>query len=232
MNENKLKKTVSVIKKKNIYYLTNDKNKLKKFKPWIGDIFSFLYDRIMEKSVFPKKFGGYINKHFELLRKEFKNIHNKNILEIATGSGNAVFFLNNDNQYTGIDISSGLLRQADRRFAKFGFKNVELYNASASELPFDDNNFDMGICNLSLNFFDNIELFIKELSRVLKAEATFFCSVPAPERKTSKSIIHGTLYSENELKTFFQKYSFDFESKPYKNGALLYFIAKLKENEK
>ena len=30
MNENKLKKTVSVIKKKNIYYLTDNKDKLKK----------------------------------------------------------------------------------------------------------------------------------------------------------------------------------------------------------
>lgn len=228
--KNKLKKTVSVIKKKKIYYLTDNNNKLKKFKPWLGDIFSFLYDRIMEKSIFPKKFGGDINKHFELLKKEFKNIHNKNILEIATGSGNAVFFLNNDNQYTGIDISPGLLRQADNRFTKFGFKNVELYNANASELPFGDNNFGMAICNLSLNFFDNFELFIKELRRVLKTGATFFCSIPVPERKTTKSTIHGTLYSENELKTIFQKYNFDFESKPYKNGALLYFIAKLKKS--
>ncbi|MCD4772207.1 MAG: hypothetical protein K8R41_02345 [Bacteroidales bacterium] len=69
MKKNKLKKTVSVIKRKNIYYLTNDKNRIKEFKPWLGDIFSFLYDRIMEKSIFPKKFGGDINKHFELLRK-------------------------------------------------------------------------------------------------------------------------------------------------------------------
>lgn len=70
------------------------------------------------------------------------------------------------------------------------------------------------------------------MNNKLKPEATFFCSVPVSERKTSKSTIHGTLYSENELKTLFQKYNFDFESKPYENGALLYFIVKLKKNEK
>ncbi len=42
MKKNKLKKTVSVIKRKNIYYLTDNENKIQKFKPWLGDIFSFL----------------------------------------------------------------------------------------------------------------------------------------------------------------------------------------------
>ncbi len=82
---------------------------------------------------------------------------------------------------------------------------------------------------MSLNFFDNIESFLKELIRVLKFKAIFFCSVPIPERKPQNSKIRGTLYSEKKLKTIFEKYGFSFESKPYENGAVLYFTAVLNE---
>jgi len=76
-------------------------------------------------------------------------------------------------------------------------------------------------------FFSDTKLFIKELKRVLKHESTFFCSVPVPERKPVKSTIHGTLYSEKELKTFFESAGFKFDSKSQKNGAVLYFMASL-----
>jgi ubiquinone/menaquinone biosynthesis C-methylase UbiE len=231
MKSDKQKNGISFIKKRNINYLIDENGNLKKLKPWLGDVFSFLYDRIIEKFIFPKKFNGDISKHNKILKTEFKDIHNYNILEIATGSGNVAYFLNNDNKYTGIDISPGLLRKAYSRFRKYGFKDVELYNASADELPFPDNVFDFAICNLSLNFFNDIELFIQELKRVLKFGSTFYCSVPIPERKLSESKIRGTLYSEDKLMLTFKNNNFSFESKQYKNGALLYFSAVLNESE-
>ena len=103
-----------------------------------------------------------------------------------------------------------------------------MFNTSANELPFTDNIFDFAICNLSLNFFNDIDLFLLELRRILKINSAFFCCVPIPERKPEKSKIRGTLYSEIELNKIFKKYGFDFESKPYKNGAVLYFTAILK----
>ncbi len=229
MKQNKQDDEIPAIKKGNIYYLPDSNGKVKKYKPWLGDIFSFLYDKIMEKSIFPKKFNGNIQEHHKILKTIFKNIHNSNILEIATGSGNAALFLNNDNTYSGIDISPGLLQKANRRFQGYGFREIKLYNASADELPFLDTVFDYAVCNLSLNFFDDIELFIKELRRVLKDGSTFFCSVPVPERKLPDSKIRGTLYSENELVAFFKKYNFNFKSMSYRNGALLYFSAILNE---
>lgn len=213
------------IKKKNINYVLDTKGHLKKYKPWLGDIFSFLYDRIMEKSIFPGKFNADIDKHIEILKNESRDIHHARILEIATGSGNAALFLNKDNNYTGVDISPGLLRRAYASFNESGFEMVELYVSAADDLPFPDYHFDFAFCHLSLNFFDDIELFIRELKRVLKHGATFFCSVPVPERKPAKSTIHGTLYTEKELKTFFETGGFNFESNSHVNGALLYFTA-------
>ncbi len=69
----------------------------------------------MEKSIFPKLFNGDIHKNFKILEKEFKHIHNLNIIEIATGSGTLSEFLPNDNKYVGIDISKGLLKKANLR---------------------------------------------------------------------------------------------------------------------
>ena len=219
----------STIKKQGINYLIDEKGKIKKFKSWLGDIFSFMYDRIMEKNIFPKLFNGDINKHFEILQKEFNDIHNLKIIEIAVGSGTLSRYLPNDNRYVGIDISKGLLKKAILRFKKYGFENFELYNTKAEMLPFDDSTFNFAVCNLSLNFFDSIDLFLQELKRVLKINSPFFCSVPIPERRTSKSKIHGKLYSEIELNEIFKKYGFDFKRRPYENGAVLYFTATLKE---
>jgi SAM-dependent methyltransferase len=223
----KLKESIRTIKKNGINYILDDKGRLRKFKPWLGDIFSFLYDRIMEKSVFPKKFKGSITKHLDILKEQYRNIHGRNLLEIASGSGQAAYLLNNDNSYTGIDISRGLLLQAVNKFKANNFQDADFYIADASDLPFSEGYFDIAICDLSLNFLGDIETFIKELKRVMKKGSIFYCSVPIPERKDPKVTIHGSLYPENKLKNLFEKYGFSFMPKSSENGALLYFEAEL-----
>ena len=225
MEKIKIKDSVNITKKNGLNHLLDDKNKLKKYKPWLGDLFSFLYDRIMEKSVFPKKFNASIEEHYKILGKIFENIFDKTIIEFATGSGDAIKFLNNNNIYAGVDISSGLLRLAKKKFDQNSFTRFELYNVDACETPFQDNTFDIAICNLSLNFFQNIDNFILELNRILKPSGTFYCSTPIPERKKSKSIIHGNLHKLDDLKRMFENNNFGFEPLSYENGALLYFKA-------
>jgi len=218
-----LKNGIRITRKKTLCYVAENKNGVKRFKPWLGDTFSFLYDFIMENSIFPKKFGADMRMHYEILGHELKDIHGKHILELATGSGSAVNFLPNDNQYTGTDISPGLLRIAVKRFRSAGFKEAEFYVTGAGDLPFADNIFAVCLCILSLNFFDNIEEVLQELSRVLVPGAVFICSVPVPERNRLRSTIRGTLYSEKELGRLCRAQGFSFESLPDENGALLYF---------
>ncbi|MBN2281834.1 MAG: methyltransferase domain-containing protein [Candidatus Marinimicrobia bacterium] len=215
------------ILKKGLYYITDERNNIQKYKPWLGDLLSFMYDRIMEKSIFPRKFGGNINQHIEILKKEFEEIHHQKIIEFATGSGNVEKFLLPDNHYIGSDISAGLLLIARKKLIDKGFRDFELYITDACQTPFAEHNFDMAICNLSLNFFSSIDSFIAELKRILKADGIFFCSVPIPEKKNPKVIIRGTLYSTQELKQKFENHGFEFIPLPYENGALLYFKAKL-----
>ncbi len=220
-----LKNGINVIKKKRVHYIVEDGGRLLKFKPWLGDAFSFLYDFIMKKSIFPKKFGGDINRHYEILSKELKGVHEKRVLELATGSGSAVNFLPNDNHYTGTDISPGLLRKAVTRFQNAGFKNAAFYVTIADDLPFDDTLFNVVLCILSLNFISNIDTVFQEIKRVATPGAVFICSVPVPERKKTQSPIRGTLYSEAALERICKKHGLSYDAISSENGALLYFRA-------
>jgi SAM-dependent methyltransferase len=218
-----LKKGTKVINKKGLNYVIGTDGKALRFKPWLGDSFSFLYDFIMRKSIFPKKFGGDMAVHHDILRQELKGVHGKPVLELATGSGSAVNFLMNDNRYTGTDVSPGLLKKAINRFRSAGFKEAEFYVASADDLPFEDESFDVCICILSLNFFDDLATVLKEINRVLASCSALVCAVPVPERNALGSTIRGESRSEDELARMFRQSGFRFESIPVENGALLYF---------
>jgi ubiquinone/menaquinone biosynthesis C-methylase UbiE len=221
----KLKSGVQTVSKGRLTYLEGSNHRPLLFKPWLGDSFSFLYDSIMTNSVFPRKFGGDIQEHYRILTRELAGIHGKSILELGTGSGSAVDFLSKDNQYTGTDISAGLLKQAARRFIKAGFTDPEFFVLSADELPFEDCAFDVCLCILSLNFFGNSARVFHEVSRVLVSKGLFVCCVPVPERNRLQSTIRGNLYSETELEAICRKQGFVFSQIPGDNGALLYFKA-------
>ena len=216
----------SFIDKGGLYYLPDEKGHPMTWKPWLGDTFSFLYDFIMKSSIFPKKFNGDINRHYEILRQYLQSVHHKRVLELACGSGSAVHFLPNDNQYTGIDISPGLLKRAMKTFRENGFHRADFYVTPANSLPFADHGFDVVLCVLSLNFFSDAKLVFKEIKRVISPDGSLVCCVPVPERKLAKNTIRGNLYSKNELETMCRTHRFDFKAIPDKNGALLYFTAK------
>lgn len=221
----KLKPGIQIIKKGELCFLVESDGRPLKFKPWLEDIFSFLYDFIMSKSVFPRKFGGDLQKHYSTLARELAGIRRKCVLELGTGSGNAVKFLKSDNEYIGTDISPGLLKQAAKRFIQACFPAPEFYVASGDDLPFETGVFDCCLCILSLNFIGSVEKVFQEVNRILLPGGVFVCSVPVPERNRRRSKIRGVLYSEEELGKMCLESGFRFEPIPCDNGALLYFRA-------
>jgi SAM-dependent methyltransferase len=223
----KLKPNLNATLKKGVYYIIDEHQKIKKYKPWLGDIFCFVYDWSMAKNVFPKKFGGDLDRHYDILKKQMQDVHNRRILELGTGTGNAVYFLNTDNHYIGIDTSAGLLRRTGQRFQEFGFQNAAGYLASADDLPFAEDQFEVLICHLSLQFFPDIHKVLPEIQRVMQPGASIYFSTPVPERAGSKSKIHGTLFTEAQYKTIFNEHNMNFESLPDRNGNLLYFKASI-----
>ena len=80
----------------------------------------------------------------------------------------------------GIDIWEDILLKANQRFAYAGIKNVNLSQADAQELPFENEFFDRVVCvNVFFNLptEDAVRESMREMSRVLKADGKVFFDI-------------------------------------------------------
>jgi SAM-dependent methyltransferase len=220
-----LKPGIQVMQKGPLHYQLDDEGRPNRYQPWLGDAFAFLYDYFMTRSVFPKKFNASLEHHTAILADACQAFHGKRILELGTGAGSAAGFLPPDNTYVGSDVSTGLLKQAVKRFNQAGFQNPEFYIASGDDLPFAGETFDLCLCILSLNFIGNHRQVFKEAHRLLTDQGEFLCCVPVPERNHQESTIRGRLLSEVRLQKICQETAFSLEPLKRENGALTYFRA-------
>ena len=110
------------------------------------------------------------------------------MLDIATGAGAvlrpAARLLGSKGRVIGIDLSDGLLRQAEALARAEGLTNVELRKMDAEHLEFHDQAFDFVTCAFSLYFFPNMEAALREMHRVCKPGGwlglTAFDRTPSP----------------------------------------------------
>jgi len=100
-----------------------------------------------------------------------KNYNPKNILDVATGTGDfAIAALKlNPIRVVGIDISEGMLDVGRKKIEKIGAGNViEMLKEDSQKLTFEENSFDAITVGFGVRNFENIELGLKEMLRVLK----------------------------------------------------------------
>jgi len=87
-----------------------------------------------------------------------------NLLDVAAGPGvlaaeaNALGI-----EYTGIDLSPGIIE-----LAKTSYPGIEFHVADVEHMPFDDASFDAVVCNFGLGHFPNPEASVTECVRTLK----------------------------------------------------------------
>jgi SAM-dependent methyltransferase len=89
------------------------------------------------------------------------------VLDLACGDGALVDLLGPE--AIGVDISRGELARARARARP----HDTYVQARAQSLPFADRSFDAATCHLAFMLFDDIELVVAELARVLKPGAPF-----------------------------------------------------------
>lgn len=93
------------------------------------------------------------------------------ILDLCTGTGDLAGILKKDYpnaQITGVDFSPEMLKVAKEKFS-----GIEFLEADCSQLPFEDNSFDLCIISFGLRNVENIEKVLKEIYRVLKKGGYF-----------------------------------------------------------
>lgn len=88
-------------------------------------------------------------------------------LEVAIGTGLNLPHYPSNVSLTGIDLSSEMLAIARERAEELG-RSVDLREADAQALPFEDASFDTVVCTYSLCNVPDDAVAIREMKRVLK----------------------------------------------------------------
>ena len=105
--------------------------------------------------------------------KILKDIQPKQILDIATGTGDfAIESLKlNPEKVIGVDISEGMLNVGRMKMQKRGLSEIiNMQSGDSENLHFDDNKFDAVIVAFGVRNFENLEKGLSEMNRVLRPE--------------------------------------------------------------
>lgn len=94
------------------------------------------------------------------------------VLDIATGTGIVAIasakIVGNEGKVIGVDISSGMLKQAQSKIDVEGLQNIELIEADADYLNFADNSFDAILCSSAIVYLTDIPAALRSWYRFLK----------------------------------------------------------------
>ena len=103
---------------------------------------------------------------------ELVSIHPKNILDVATGTGDFAitsYKILKPEQVTGIDISDGMLEIGRKKVKNLGLDGqIQLLNGDSEAIFFDDSSFDAVTVAFGVRNFENLEKGLSEINRVLK----------------------------------------------------------------
>lgn len=93
------------------------------------------------------------------------------VLDLATGTGLNLPHLRelvgDEGRVTGVDLTPAMLDIARAQIERHGWKNVEVREADAANLPFPEASFDKVICAFALNIIPDYVRAIEEVKRVL-----------------------------------------------------------------
>lgn len=94
------------------------------------------------------------------------------VLDVATGAGAALLpaarRVGPSGQMTGIDLSQGMLREAQANARAAGLTNVQLLKMDAERLDFPDAAFDAVLCAHGIFLLPDREAALREMARVTK----------------------------------------------------------------
>ena len=108
--------------------------------------------------------GKFVEGMYDVLVEEIEKSESGKILDVGCGNGN-LFTLLPENKYElyGVDFSQNMIIEA-----KSKCKNATFSVADAEMLPFDDDSFDIVVCNASFHHYIHPDRVLEEMHRVLK----------------------------------------------------------------
>ena len=105
-----------------------------------------------------------------------KNENPKSLLDIATGTGDLVIELAtlDAEKIIGLDISPGMLEIEKQKVKKSGLNHrIEMQLGDSEALHFENNSFDAVTIAFGVRNFENLDLGLQEIFRVMKPKGSF-----------------------------------------------------------
>jgi len=193
----------------------------------------FLFDFAQYYFVRPRIHKADPQRHREILKKLISPVKKSHVLDIACGTGNAIPHFDSSNEYTGLDLSYSMLKQAVKKARKKTFQKMHFIQGNAEKLHFEDESFDFVLMDTSLHMIAKYQLAIVETARVLKKGGAFVCSTPVVGISNDFDTTWKHISNKHGLHSFTEE---DIEkvcshkgliySRYHTNGGVLYFQAR------
>lgn len=126
-------------------------------------IFAAGYDRFM---------AGAERRIFASIRRKLLGDLRGRVLEIGAGTGASLSYYPPEAQVTGLEPDPFMLKRARARAEALGADHIELRQAPAEQLPFEDASFDHVVSTLVLCTVGDLPLAIAEARRVLRPDGS------------------------------------------------------------
>lgn len=94
------------------------------------------------------------------------------VLEVGVGTGASFAYYPAEARVMGTEPDPYMLERARRRQEQMGAGHIELHQALAEALPFEDDSFDHVVCSLVLCTVRDLGRSLEEVRRVLKPDGT------------------------------------------------------------
>jgi phosphatidylethanolamine/phosphatidyl-N-methylethanolamine N-methyltransferase len=129
-----------------------------------------IYD--VQSLVYDGTFGRLVQRRIRRAIEHMNIEGNELVLDMGIGTGASLQYYPKDRgRILGVDLSSGMLKQARRKIREFSLKPASLFQANALQLPFADDLFDHVFISHVISVVSDPYQLVREAQRVAKPGA-------------------------------------------------------------
>lgn len=162
------------------------------------------------------KYGAHSRRQYNHIIKKISEYNISSLLDVGCGTGEMLRLISETYpkiKLTGVDISPNMLDKAKSKIGNI----ANLIISDSEKLPFDDNSFELVMCNDSFHHYPSPLNVLSEFNRVLKPKGILLISdycIGFPIRQLMNIFIRYShdgdvrIYSKKEYLKMFSKSSF------------------------
>ncbi|NCU30782.1 class I SAM-dependent methyltransferase [Candidatus Saccharibacteria bacterium] len=145
-------------------------------------------------------YGEHLSRYSAVLEL----VKDKVVIDIASGAGYGTNLIASKAKHvTGVDYSKEAIEYASNLYKS---KNLKFVQGNASNLPFEDNIFDVVVSLETIEHLEDPEKFVIEVKRVLKPEGIFIVSTPNDDEYIEGNEFHLHEFCLKDLEKLVNKY--------------------------